>query len=96
MWSVLDSKTGNRLVDRERLGIGGQYVASPIAANGFIYLVNESGTFAVLHAGDTLDIAALNKLGESVRCTPAIAGDTLYTRSATHLWAFAAEKPRKP
>ncbi len=63
-------------------------VASPIAANGYIYTVNESGTFAVLRAGDTLDVAAVNKLGESVRATPAIAGNALYVRSAEHLWAF--------
>jgi len=43
----------------------------------------------VIRAGDALDVVALNKLGERVRTTPAIAGDTLYVRSAKHLWAFA-------
>jgi outer membrane protein assembly factor BamB len=90
MWTVLNPKTGERLVDRGRLGTGGQFVASPIAANGYIYVVNEAGTFAVLRSGDTLELAAVNKLGESVRCTPAIAGDTLYVRAETHLWTFAA------
>lgn len=89
MWTVLNPATGRRLLDRERLGIGGQFSASPIAANGFIYTVNTSGTFAVLRAGDTLDVVAVNKLGESVRCTPAIAGNRIYVRSADHLWAFA-------
>jgi hypothetical protein len=88
MWTVIEPKTGKRLLDRERLGIGGQAVASPIAANGYIYIVNEPGTFAVLRAADTLDVTSVNKLGESVRATPAIAGDTLYVRSAGHLWAF--------
>jgi len=88
MWTVIDPATGRRLLDRERLGIGGQFSASPIAANSFIYLVNTSGTFAVLRAGDTLDVAAVNKLGESVRCTPAIAGNRIYVRGAEHLWAF--------
>jgi len=88
LWTVVDPKTGKRTVDRERLGSGGQAVASPIAANGHIYTVNESGTFVVLRAGDTLDVAAVNKLGESVRCTPALADRALYVRSAGHLWAF--------
>lgn len=88
MWTVVDPVTGRRLLDRERLGIGGQFSASPIAANGFIYVVNTSGTFAVLRAGDALDVVAVNKLGESVRCTPAIAGDRIYVRGAEHLWAF--------
>ena len=88
MWTVIDPVTGRRLLDRERLGIGGQFSASPIAANGFIYVVNTSGTFAVLRAGDTLDVVAVNKLGEGVRCTPAIAGNRIYVRGADHLWAF--------
>ena len=95
MWTVIEPKSGKRLLDRERLGTGGQVVASPIAADGHIYTVNESGTFTVLRAGDTLDVAAVNKLGESVRTTPAIAGDTLYVRTAGHLWAFGEKQPTK-
>ena len=91
LWTVIEPKTGKRLLDRERLGTGGQAVASPIAANGYIYTVNESGAFTVLRAGDTLDVVAINKLGESVRTTPALAGDTLYVRTAGLLWAFAAK-----
>jgi len=96
MWTVIDPKSGRRVLDRERLGAGGQMVASPIAANGYLYTVNESGTFVVLRAGDTLDVAAVNRLGESVRCTPAIAGEALYVRSAAHLWAFGAKASGKP
>ena len=50
----------------------------------------------MLRAGDTLVVAAVNKLGESVRATPAIAGDTLYVRSAGHLWAFGAKQRATP
>jgi outer membrane protein assembly factor BamB len=92
MWTVIDPENGKRLLDRERVGTGGQVVASPIAANGYIYTVNEPGTFAVLRAGDTLDVVAINKLGESVRATPAIAGNALYVRSAQHLWAFTNQQ----
>lgn len=88
LWTLIDPATGRRVLDRERLGIGGQFSASPIAANGFIYVVNTAGTFAVLRAGDSLDVASVNKLGEGVRCTPAIAGNRLYVRGADHLWAF--------
>ena len=89
MWSVLEPRTGRRILDRERLGPGGQAVASPVAANGFVYTVNEPGTFSVVRAGDVLDLVAVNKLGESVRSTPAISGDVLYVRTDKHLWAFA-------
>lgn len=88
MWTPIDPATGRRLIDRERLGIGGQFSASPIAANGFIYAVNTSGTFAVFRSSDTLEIVAVNALAENVRCTPAIAGNRIYVRSTQHLWAF--------
>lgn len=88
MWTLVDPATGRRLLDRERLGIGGQFSASPIAANGYIYVANTSGSFAVIRVGDALDVAAVNKLGEAVRCTPALAGNRIYVRSAEHLWAF--------
>lgn len=46
----------------------------------------------MLRTGDTFEVAAVNPLGESVRATPAIAGDVLYVRSAGHLWAFAEKQ----
>lgn len=95
MWTVTEPKTGKRLLDRERIGIGGQSVASPVAADGRIYVVNEPGTFAVLRAGDSLDVLAVNKLGESVRASPALVGDRLYVRSAEHLWAFGEKASAK-
>jgi outer membrane protein assembly factor BamB len=92
LWTVTEGATGKRVLDRERIGIGGQAVASPIAAQGYIYVVNEPGTFAVLRAGETLEVVATNKLGESVRNTPAIAGNTLYVRTAEQLWAFGEKR----
>ena len=90
MWTVLDPKSGKAIIDRERIGVTGQYVASPVAANGFIYLVSEPGTVTVLRAGDTLEIAASNRIGEGVRTTPAPVGSKLYIRGREHLWAFGA------
>jgi outer membrane protein assembly factor BamB len=88
LWTVLDPRKGTRLVDRERLPSRGQSVASPVAANGHIYVVDESGTFTVLRAGDGVDVVHVARLGENVRATPAIAGDCLYVRTSEHLWAF--------
>ena len=86
--SVFRPATGERVLDRQPCGVGGQYVASPIAANGLIYVVNETGTVGVLRAGDKIDLVAKNALGENVRSTPAIAGGTLIIRTSGHLWAF--------
>jgi outer membrane protein assembly factor BamB len=83
---------GTLLIDRRRLGVLGQYAASPVAADGRIYAASVSGRIVVFRAGDTLEVLARNDLGEPLMATPAIAGDTLYVRSAQHLWAFG-ERP---
>jgi outer membrane protein assembly factor BamB len=86
--SAYRAKTGDRLIDRKPVGANGQYVGSPIAANGYVYLTSERGTITIIRPGDQLDVVANNELGESVRSTPAIAGNTLVVRTHGHLWSF--------
>jgi outer membrane protein assembly factor BamB len=88
--------SGKVVLDRQRIGTPGLYVASPIAADGRIYTASESGVVVVVRAGDTLDVLARNDLGESITATPAIAGNALYVRTAAHLWAFGGEHVPKP
>ncbi len=90
--TAYDAKTGKDLYVQERSAATGRYYASPVAANGNIYTVTlDNGTFTVFKAGEELpDVVAKNPpLGEKVSATPAIVGNTLYVRSANHLWAFA-------
>jgi outer membrane protein assembly factor BamB len=84
----LDPETGREFY-RERLGPLGRYSASPIAADGRIYLVSATGTVVVAKAGDTFQKLAQSSLGEPVMATPALVGDRIYLRSGKHLWAFA-------
>ena len=83
-----DAKTGKPLFEQERLGAEGEYYASPIAANGHIFLTSSRGTITTIRAGESLEVEARNDLGESVMTTPAIADSRLYVRSANRLWAF--------
>ncbi|HEX2442816.1 MAG TPA: PQQ-binding-like beta-propeller repeat protein [Vicinamibacterales bacterium] len=82
--------SGRVVLDRQRLGTLGQYVASPVAADGRIYAASETGTIVVFRAGDALEVLARNDLGESITATPAIADHKLYVRTAKHLWAFGS------
>lgn len=85
-----DTKTGEELFVR-RLGVTSQYYASPVAANGHIYFTSlNDGVVTVMKAGSrSPEIVAKNpKLGERVAATPAIAEDTIYLRTAGHLYAF--------
>ncbi len=86
--SCWSAKSGKVLYEQERLDAPGEYYASPIAADGRVYLASSRGAIAVVQAGDSFEVKARNELKESVMATPAIADDKLYVRSAKHLWAF--------
>lgn len=88
MVTSYEPATGKIILDRRRLGVLGQYCASPIAADGKIYAASETGAVIVFRAGDKLDVLARNELGESILATPAIADHKLYVRTDKHLWAF--------
>lgn len=90
-----DAKTGKEIYVQKRAVAAGRYYASPVSANGNIYVVSlDDGTFTVLKAGATSpEVVAENaKLDEKTTATPAIVGDTIYVRTANHLWAFAEKQ----
>jgi outer membrane protein assembly factor BamB len=92
--TAYDAKTGDE-VYQKRAVASGTYYASPVAANGHIYFTSlNDGVITVLKAGATGPqvVAENSPLGERTAATPAIADDTLYVRTAGHLYAFAAEK----
>ena len=87
--TCLNAKTGKPLFEEERVKAGPRYYASPVAANGNLYIAALDGTIAVIAAGeDTPDVVYSTKLAEPIRATPAIAHDTLYVRSDKFLYAF--------
>lgn len=74
---------------QERLGVGGQYAATPVAAAGRIYVASQTGTVIVFKPGATApEILARNDLRESIMATPAIVDNTLVVRTAGNLYAF--------
>ena len=77
-----------KVLYRERLGASGPYLASPIIANGNIYIPSGNGKITVIKAGTQLDILAQNDLGERIYSTPAVIGNTLYVRTTENLYAF--------
>ena len=73
---------------RERLGTIGQYAASPVIANGRLYLFSATGTVTVVATGETFQISHQADLGENVQATPALDEDTLYLRTKSRLVAY--------
>ena len=84
-----DPKTGAVLKQARVQGALGTYSASPVAADGKIYLGNEDGKAVVLAAGAQWEILRVNEFDEMIKGTPAIAGGRLYLRTLGHLYCFA-------
>jgi outer membrane protein assembly factor BamB len=92
--TAYDTRTGDEIYTK-RLEDAGNYYASPVAANGHIYLISlADGAITVIKGGaNEAEIVAKNvPLGERVAATPAIADDTLYVRTARHLYAFSNQE----
>jgi outer membrane protein assembly factor BamB len=79
-----DAKTGEA-VWRHRLG--GVFFASPVAGDGKVYMVSETGETFVLRAGRKPEVLARNDLGERFIASPAISSGRLFLRSDRTLFA---------
>ncbi|MCU0915467.1 MAG: PQQ-binding-like beta-propeller repeat protein [Planctomycetes bacterium] len=79
----LQAATG-QVVWRERLG--GKFSASPVWAEGRIYLLAENGKMTVLEEGPTFKIIAQNELGEKCCASPAISQGNLFLRTDKALY----------
>jgi outer membrane protein assembly factor BamB len=87
LFSCRALETGKVLFD-ERLGAPGGYFASPLGADGRVYVASDTGTITVVEAADQLKVLAQNALKEPVFASPATVGEVLYVRGSKHLWAF--------
>jgi outer membrane protein assembly factor BamB len=85
----LDAKTG-AVRFTERLPIPNVY-ASPVAADGRVYVVGREGTTAVLEAGPALKVLATNALQDATDTSPALVDGELYLRGAKHLYRISAD-----
>jgi len=94
--SSFDIKSGKTHWQTKRLNNLGEYFASPVAADGKIYVTGENGFVVVLKQGDTLKVLAKNDLGgDMVVACPAIADGRLYFRTIHKILCFAEpEDPR--
>jgi outer membrane protein assembly factor BamB len=92
--TCLDGATGAVNYQEERLGTLGDFYSSPVAAGDYLIAISQAGDAAVWREGATLEVAAVNKLGETVMATPAVIGDTLYVRAERRVYAFRSNSGR--
>lgn len=87
--SCLDAKTGTPLYGPQRLeGLGDMY-ASPVGADGRVYLPSRNGTTAVIRSSDKLEVLATNKLDEGIDASPVLVGNELFLRGKDHLYCIS-------
>ena len=83
--SCIDAKSG-KVIWSERLG--GNCSASPLLADGKLYVINESGMIYVLEAGEKFTLLSKNNLAERTLASPAVADGALFIRTDKNLFKF--------
>lgn len=87
--TTLNPKTGQVIKQARLPGATENYWASPVAADGKVFMVSAAGKVSVLRASGNWEVLALNDLGEDCFATPAIADGKIYLRTRTRLYCFA-------
>jgi outer membrane protein assembly factor BamB len=93
VFDAYDAETGTEIY-RQRLPlVGSGFSASPVAADGKIYLSNEDGEMLIVEAGASFKHIATNSIGEMLMATPALSGGVMYVRGVSTLFAIGHGAP---
>jgi outer membrane protein assembly factor BamB len=92
--AAYEAATGTQLYQHRVARDAGGFTASPVAADGRIYLASEDGAVFVIRAGRTFELLARNDMREMCLATPAVSGDLLLVRTRTRLYALGGVNPR--
>jgi outer membrane protein assembly factor BamB len=68
--------------------LNGEFTASPVYADGNIYLSNQTGKTIVVKAAAEYEPVATNELDAGCMASPAVSGDALLLRTKTHLYCI--------
>ena len=86
---ALNAKTGAVVWGPMRLKPG-TYSASPILADGRVYVTNEDGLTSVFAAGPAFQVLAENPLNDYTLSSPAVSQGQIFIRTAKHLYAIGS------
>jgi outer membrane protein assembly factor BamB len=89
----LDVKTGAEIYARKRLR-SHTYSASPVLADGKIYITDEGGGTSVFKAGPEFEILAENELDEYTLSSPAVSEGQIFIRTDAALYAIGQRRAK--
>jgi outer membrane protein assembly factor BamB len=92
LFDVYNLKTGEEVYRQRLAPVGNGFSASPVAADGKIYLTNEDGDMLVVTAGPEFKQIAANSMGELAMATPALSDGVMYVRTARSLFAIGRRR----
>jgi outer membrane protein assembly factor BamB len=72
--------------------VSGGFSASPVHADGRLYLLDNNGDTTVIEAGPQFKVLAKNPLGEPTQASMAVAGGRLFIRTDKNLYCVAASR----
>jgi outer membrane protein assembly factor BamB len=90
--SSYDAKTGE-VIYQQRLPTS--FSASPVAADGKLYLASEDGDVFVVKAGRQYELLSKNAMGQPLMATPAITQGMLILRGDKAIYAIGERKSAK-
>jgi outer membrane protein assembly factor BamB len=89
--TCLDARTGEAIIEKQRLPDLMSVYASPVGAAGRIYFTGRDGTTLVLADGPEIEVLATNKLDESIDASPALVGNEIFLRGKEHLYCISGD-----
>ena len=89
----LDAKTGKEIWGPQRIHKA-TYSASPVLADGKIYITDEDGVTSVFKAGPKFELVAENNLDDYTLSSIAISGGQLFIRTAQNLYCVGKRPAR--
>ena len=91
--SCYDLRSGELRYEQRLPDVTSGFSASPVAADGKLYLSSEDGDILVVRAGPEFALVGRNPMGQPLMATPAISGGMLLVRGEHDLFAIGARKP---
>ena len=88
IFDAYDLKTGAEVYRQRIEPAGSGFSASPVAADGRLYLPSEDGDIVVVAAGREFKKLGAHSIGELLMATPAISDGVMYVRGMSTLFAI--------
>jgi outer membrane protein assembly factor BamB len=95
MLSCFNATTGEPYYHQVRVPNPDSFKASPVGANGKLYLASESGVVTIVKMGEKFEVLATNTLEDQVFiASPVMVGGDIFLRSQNRLYCISARSSR--